>query len=134
MIDAKSKTSSDAKTVLVVEDEEVLRNMVRSILEDCGYRVLDAESGDQALELWREQGGKIDLLLTDIVLPRGISGTEVASRLREQHPQLKVAFTTGRAARDLDLKAFEKINARFLQKPYQHDDLIQMVRDALKGP
>ena len=131
MIDAKTKTIPDAKTILIVEDEGLLRDMMRSILEGCEYRVLDADTGGKALELWKEQDGKIDLLLTDIVLPRGISGMELARRLREQQPQLKVAFTTGRAAHDLDLEAFEKLDARFLQKPYQHGDLIQMVKETL---
>ena len=134
MTDTKAKAISKEKTILVVEDEGLLREMERSILEGCGYRVLDAESGGKALELWDEQGEKIDLLLTDIMLPSGISGLELAKRLVLRKPHLKVIFTTGRMVRDLDREAFGKINARFLQKPYQQADLIQIVSEALKAP
>jgi CheY-like chemotaxis protein len=134
MTETNFKTGSHGKIILVVEDEGLLREMERQILESCGYRILDAESGSKAMELWQEHQGKIDLLLTDIVLPNGISGLELARRLFERQSGLKVIFTTGRIVRDLDRDAFEKINARFLQKPYQHDDLILMVKDALKAP
>jgi CheY-like chemotaxis protein len=125
------KAISDTKTILVVEDEGLLRDMVRSILEGGGYRVLEADSGGNALEVWQAQEGKIELLLTDIMLPRGISGLELARRLQERQPHLKIIFTTGRAMRDLDRDAFEKINAQFLQKPYQHNELIQLVKNVL---
>jgi FixJ family two-component response regulator len=68
------------------------------------------------------------------VLPNGISGLELARRLQERQPGLKVIFTTGRARHDLDRDALGKINAWFLQKPYQPGDLIQMVKDVLKAP
>ena len=125
---------SDAKTVLVVEDEGLLRDMVRSFLEGCGHRVLEADSGSKALEVWKEREENIDLLLTDMVLPRGISGLELARGLLERRPQLKVIFTTGRLVSDLEREAFEKINAWFLQKPFQLGDLIQLVNEALKAP
>lgn len=134
MTDTKAKTISEAKTILVVEDEGLLRDMVRSFLEGCGHRVLDADSGSKALEVWKAQEGNVDLLLTDMVLPRGISGLELAGRLRQDKPCLKIIFTTGRLVSNVDREAFEKIKARFLQKPYQHGDLIQLVNEALKAP
>lgn len=134
MTEAKSNATADAKTILVVEDEELLRDMEHSILEGCGYRVLAAGSSGKALEVWNEEDGKIDLLLTDIVLPRGMSGLELAQQLFKRQPGLKVIFTTGRFLRDLDHQAFEKMNARFLQKPYQGEDLVQIVSEALEAP
>jgi CheY-like chemotaxis protein len=125
-------TDTNAKTILVVEDERLLRDMVRSILESCAYRVLEAESGGTALELWSAEGEKIDLLLTDIMLSRGMSGMELAKRLLKDKPGLKIIFSTGRILPDQEREAFE--NARFLQKPYQHSDLIKLVNQVLKAP
>jgi CheY-like chemotaxis protein len=123
--------NADAETILVVEDEVLLREIECSILESCGYRVLEADSSSKAMDVWNQQGEKIDLLLTDVVLPPGISGMELAKRLRDRQPRLKVIFTTGKVDHQLDEQTLERMNARFLQKPYQHTDLVQLVDDAL---
>ena len=123
--------NANAETILVVEDEVLLREIECSILESCGYRVLEADSSSKALDVWDQQGEKIDLLLTDVVLPPGISGLDLAKRLRDRQPRLKVIFTTGKIDHQLDDKTLERMNARFLQKPYQHTDLVQLVDDAL---
>jgi CheY-like chemotaxis protein len=123
--------NTNAETILVVEDEVLLREIECSILESCGYRVLEADSSSKALDVWNQQGEKIDLLLTDVVLPPGISGMELAKRLRDRQPRLKVIFTTGKVDLQLDDETLERMNARFLQKPYQHTDLVQLVDDAL---
>jgi CheY-like chemotaxis protein len=127
----KNLKNASAETILVVEDEVLLREIECSILESCGYRVLEADSSSKALDVWNQQGEKIDLLLTDMVLPPGISGMELAKRLRDRQPRLKVIFTTGKVDHQLDDKTLERMNARFLQKPYQHTDLVQLVDDAL---
>jgi DNA-binding NtrC family response regulator len=93
--------------------------------------VLEADSSSKAMDVWNQQGEKIDLLLTDVVLPPGISGMELAKRLRDRQPRLKVIFTTGKIDHQLDDETLERMNARFLQKPYQHTDLVQLVDDAL---
>ncbi|HXB60461.1 MAG TPA: response regulator [Candidatus Acidoferrales bacterium] len=123
--------NANAETILVVEDEVLLREIECSILESCGYRVLEADSSSKAMDVWNQQGEKIDLLLTDVVLPPGISGMELAKRLRDRQPRLKVIFTTGKVDLQLDDATLERMNARFLQKPYQHTDLVQLVDDAL---
>lgn len=127
----KNSKNSGAETILVVEDEVLLREIECSILESCGYRVLEADSSSKALDVWDQQGEKIDLLLTDVVLPPGISGMELAKRLRDRQPRLKVIFTTGKIDHQFDGETLERMNARFLQKPYQHTDLVQLVDDAL---
>lgn len=119
------------KTILVVEDEGVLREMERSILERCGYYVLEADSARKAFDLWMAHGRKIDLLLADIVLPRGITGIEIAKRLLDEQPQLKVIFTTGKVFRHAEQDALARMNALFLQKPFQQDDLVRVVGAAL---
>jgi CheY-like chemotaxis protein len=122
-----------AKTILIVEDEGVLREMERSLLENCGYCVLEADSGRKAFDLWRAQGQKIDLLIADVVLPHGITGVELAKRLLDSQPQLKVIFTTGKIFRQAEHEALAQMNAHFLQKPFQHNELIQVVNNALGG-
>ncbi|TAL07438.1 MAG: response regulator, partial [Verrucomicrobia bacterium] len=83
------------ETVLVVEDEPVLRDMAQMILEEYGYKVLTAGSGPDALDLWECSGEKIELLVTDMVMPNGVSGVELAERLLVISPNLKLVFTSG---------------------------------------
>ena len=82
------------KTILLVEDDEIMRKMTRKLLEEHGYRVVEAVDGDSALERVQDQHDGIDLLLTDVVM-RGSSGPELAARLGESHPSMKVVFMSG---------------------------------------
>jgi CheY-like chemotaxis protein len=119
------------ETILVVEDEPVLRDMARLILEDCGYRVLDAATGSEALRVWDRHQSPIDLLLTDMVMPDGMSGMDLAQRLRTARPQLKIIFASGYSMEELDTGFIHAGNALFLQKPYTHLTLPKAVRDSL---
>jgi CheY-like chemotaxis protein len=107
--------------------------MERSILEGCGYNIVEADTAKKAFDVWKEMDGRIDLMLTDITLPRGLTGVELAKRLLEDQPHLKVIFTTGRLINQADQQMLARMNARFLQKPFQHTDLIQVVNDMLGG-
>jgi CheY-like chemotaxis protein len=131
MIDVFLKKFPGAPTILVVEDETLLREMECSILESCGYNVLLAESGRRAFDLWKSQGERVDLLLADIVLPRGITGVELAKRLVDSQPSLKIIFTTGRILPHAEQEALAQMNARFLPKPFDQEALVQLVRDTL---
>ena len=122
------------ETVLVVEDEEALREMVGLVLTAQGYKVLCASSGVDALRLYEQAHHRIDLLLTDLVMPGGVMGGELAARLQAQNPDLKVVFTSGYspgiAGKDLSL-----LDGRnFLPKPYAIGKLAQTVREALDRP
>lgn len=117
--------------MLIVEDEALLREMECTILQESGYHVLEAESGRSALDVWNAEGDKIDLLLTDVMLPRGISGLELARRLYNRRPRLKIIFTTGRVTREADEQMMGRMKARLLQKPYEHQALIKLVNDTL---
>src|SRR5262249_38139057 len=86
------------ETILLVEDEPVLRELALVILKDYDYEVLEASSGVEALKVWDEQEGNIDLLLTDMVMPEGVSGRELAEMLRARKPDLKIIFTSGYSA------------------------------------
>src|SRR5260370_26748146 len=85
------------ETILVVDDEALVRSLARDILLGAGYRVLEAEDGERALRVAEEYPGAIDVLLTDVVLP-GINGKEFAARLTALRPDTKMIFMSGRAA------------------------------------
>jgi signal transduction histidine kinase/CheY-like chemotaxis protein/HAMP domain-containing protein len=119
------------ETILIVEDEPVLRSMARDILEECGYRILEASSGKDALDVWTRQAEKIDLLLTDMVMPDGISGVNLAEKLLAGQPNLKVVFTSGYTSSEVDRDMLARTHATFLQKPYTHGELARIVRDCL---
>ncbi|MGD0744335.1 MAG: ATP-binding protein [Verrucomicrobiota bacterium] len=121
------------ETIFLVEDEPVLREMARDILEGYGYRILEASSGKEALGKWTLTRGKIDLLLTDMIMPDGISGSELAQRLLAGQPHLKIIFTSGYTANEVNPEMLARTHARFLQKPYTHDMLAKIVRDTLDG-
>ncbi len=121
------------ETIFLVEDEPVLREMARDILEGYGYRILEASSGKEALGMWNQTRGKIDLLLTDMIMPDGVSGAELAQRLLARQPRLKIIFTSGYTANEVNPEMLAKTRARFLQKPYTHDMLAKIVRDTLDG-
>jgi CheY-like chemotaxis protein len=115
--------------VLVVEDESVVRGLVRGMLERSGYTVLDACNGDEAI-LLAGTGARIDLLLTDVAMP-SMSGRALAERLRSMLPRLRVLFTSGYSAGALREHGVLDHDSRILEKPYATDTLRQSVRDAL---
>ena len=117
--------------VLIVEDEPILRSMARDILEGYGYQILEASSGKEALEVWNRQASRIDLLLTDMVMPGGVSGVDLAEQLQASLPRLRVVFTSGYAANEVNREVLAKTHARFLPKPYTHDELAHTVRECL---
>jgi two-component system, cell cycle sensor histidine kinase and response regulator CckA len=120
-----------SETILVVEDEPALRELVAQILTEYGYRVLVAASGWEALSLWETESSRVSLLLTDVVMPQGLSGPDLADRLRCERPDLKVVYTSGYspevAGRDATL--FE--GPDFLAKPYRPARLAAVVRECL---
>ncbi len=116
------------ETILLVEDEPVLRELARVILQDYDYKVVEASNGVEALKVWDDHGGKIDLLLTDMVMPEGMTGRELAEELKLRKPDLKVIYTSGYSSevmgQDLGLR-----DIKFLQKPYPPPQLAQTVRE-----
>ena len=123
----------EKRVIFVVEDEPTLRALVRRVLERGGYEVIEAASGLAALELWNQKKSHVDLLLTDMVMPDGISGRQLAEKLKIDNPHLKVIYTTGYSP-DLmgkDVTLQEGVN--FLQKPYPPQKLVQTVRNGLES-
>jgi signal transduction histidine kinase/ActR/RegA family two-component response regulator/HAMP domain-containing protein len=119
------------ETILVVEDEPVLREMTRDILTECGYKILEASSGKDALAVWSRRTGQIDLLLTDMMMPEGLSGMDLAEKLLAGQPHLKIIFTSGYTANEISPEVLARTNAQFLQKPYSRANLAKTVRDCL---
>jgi len=120
-----------SETILAVEDEHAVRRLIRRVLEGRGYRVLEAESGVDALHVWEKHAGEVDLLLTDMVMPEGVGGRDLAGRLQTERPGLRVIFTSGYSAEiaGRELSLLEGQN--FLQKPFSPQRLLDAVRRAL---
>ncbi len=119
------------ETVLVVEDETLLRELVREILQAGGYRVLDAGTGREALQLWEKHGKDVNLLLTDIALPDGLSGRDLAAKLQKDNPRLPVIFSSGYTQESMERQDQAGQDQMFLSKPYRPADLARVVRAAL---
>lgn len=118
------------ETILVVEDEAVLREMAKTILESCGYRVLEAGSGPEALRAYATHERGIDLVLTDMVMPEGMSGLDLAHTLLQDRPTLPIVFASGYSMEDMDTHIMRRGN-QYLQKPYTHFSLAKAVRESL---
>jgi two-component system, cell cycle sensor histidine kinase and response regulator CckA len=126
-------TKAGSETVLVVEDEEGVRRLLRHVLESRGYQVLEAADGEQALRVYRETDGRVQLVLTDMIMPR-MGGRELALRLTEMVPDLKIVFMSGYTD-DVLLRTGELGRGMsFLQKPLRPETLAAKVREALDAP
>ena len=117
------------ETILLVEDETSLRALAAHLLESCGYTVLEASSGEQALEVSRQQRD-IHLLFTDVVMP-GISGRVLADQLVKQRPQLKVVYTSGYTGQTVGAHGVLAEGSHFLPKPFTRETLARKIREAL---
>ena len=115
--------------VLLVEDEETVRRLTRTILERCGYAVIVAANGREGLAICESHGATIDLLLTDVLMP-GLGGRELAERAALIRPGMKVLFMSGHT-QDMVLKEGINQGTPFLQKPLLPADLAHKVREVL---
>jgi len=109
----------------------VLREMARDFLTDCGYRVLEARSGREALQIWQQHRTAIQLLLTDMKMPEGVSGMELAERMLAEQPGLHVIFTSGYSDDVIRPEFLARTHSRFLAKPYAYTELVRQVRECL---
>ncbi len=127
----EQKIVGGTETILLVEDEAAVRSLARTILRQSGYHVLEASSGVEALSVWKNHHAEISLLLTDIVMPDGISGRDLAGRLRLERPHLATVFTSGYDPDKDGLEAELGNEVSFLPKPYSPQKLLSAVRDGL---
>jgi PAS domain S-box-containing protein len=120
-----------SETILLVEDDPAVRVSVRRSLTQLGYRVIEAPSGVKAVEVWKENRDEIRLLLTDLMMPDGMSGRDLAQRILRENPELKVVYMSGYSA-DVVGKDFPmKEGIDFLTKPFAAHALAQTVRNCL---
>jgi PAS domain S-box-containing protein len=130
---ASTRLPRGTETILVVEDEAPVRLFVSRLLERCGYRIFRAENGLDALVIWEQQKQHIHLLLTDIIMPGGLNGYELAGRLLAEKPDLKVIYTSGYTG-DFSGKRSTLIEGKnFLQKPYPPQRLAEILRQTLNA-
>jgi hypothetical protein len=117
------------ETILFVDDEAILRNLGRTMLERNGYRVLLAEDGVQALELYQEHRDRVDLIILDLTMPR-LSGRDTFRALRAINPEVQVLFASGYSPEQLSTEEHEQI-AGFVAKPYRPRELALIIRETL---
>jgi CheY-like chemotaxis protein len=118
------------ETMLLVEDEAMVREISRQVLEMCGYTVLEAQHGVEALSIFQEEKDKIDLMITDVIMPQ-MGGRELVERVKQTHPQLRVLFTSGYT--DDAIVRHDVIDAGtyFIPKPFTPGALAHKVREVL---
>jgi CheY-like chemotaxis protein len=128
--DPPQERSGGTETVLLVEDEDNVRDLCVRILKKSGYRVFQAGNGDEALSLATGYGERIDLLLTDVVMP-GMNGPELASRVTRIHPETRVLFTSGYTDNAIMSHGVLDEGVSFINKPYSPSALARKVREVL---
>jgi CheY-like chemotaxis protein len=119
------------ETILMVEDDAFLHSSVHKILSELGYHVLEAFNGVEALKIWEQQGEAVQLLLTDLVMPGGMTGKLLGEKMLAQNPKLKVIYISGYSAAiaSKDFPLEEGVN--YLTKPFSSQRLAQLVRKRL---
>jgi DNA-binding response OmpR family regulator len=116
--------------ILVADDEVLIRNLVTLLMQQEGYLVLAAADGHEGLELSRKYPGKIDMLITDVQMPR-LNGTDLCAHLMQERPGIKVLIMSGA---DVSVIVSQNVNLPFLPKPFDGQALKMRVRELLAGP
>ncbi|MDZ4815823.1 MAG: response regulator [Verrucomicrobiota bacterium] len=132
-VEAVTELVSGIETVLVVDDEESVRDIIVDVLENCGYKVLQACDGEQAIQVAGQHEGKINIVVTDLVMPR-MGGRELAESLRPFHPDLKVLYMSGYSGNAAFTPGSIEREIAFLAKPFTISGLSVKVREVLDGP
>jgi CheY-like chemotaxis protein len=123
--------AAGTETVMVVEDDRIVLNLVERILKERGYKVLCASNGEEALGLARQIGCDLDILVTDVVMP-GLNGRELHGKIKELCPDTKVLFMSGYTDNVIIHKGFVDEGVKFLQKPFTVKELSEKIRETLE--
>jgi DNA-binding NtrC family response regulator len=132
MDDTSQKPQTGASTVLLVDDDEGIRGLLRDTLERNGYRVLEARFTSDALLIGRRHEGPIHVMIADVMMP-GINGRELADMFTASRPQMKVLYISGYPLEVVREKLRQPDMDAFLQKPFAPDALLRKVRDLLEA-
>ena len=125
-----SKRALPPKRVLLVEDHDSVRNVLRAILEEAGYEVLAAARPTEALALCANRGSSLDLVVADFVLP-DMDGPELLEQIRKVHPGIPALYISGYLKDDVRERRFSEPGAAFMQKPFHAEAFLRTVRDLL---
>jgi DNA-binding NtrC family response regulator len=131
---AKAETSPRSTTILVVEDDAAVRRLVTRYLTLHGFHILCADDGLEAQRVWAEHKDDITLLFTDVVMPNGLSGSDLYERLTAEKPDLKTLFTSGYNVELTAENGHLREGIHFIQKPYRPDQLLAMISQVLRAP
>jgi CheY-like chemotaxis protein len=129
---AMAKPGQPRETILLAEDESLVRRVVARILERAGYRVFSAANGQEALAMCDGIEGGIDVLVSDVVMP-GIGGKELATRMMAKFPDLKVLFMTGYTDDEILRKGILDQSRALILKPFAPEDFLRCLREILSG-
>jgi len=132
-VERTRKAIRGSETILIVEDDAALLRLSTRILRSAGYQVLMAAEGAEALRVLEDHDGPVDLLLTDVVMP-GMGGRELAGRLADIRPEIKVLYTSGYTDDTILRHGVLERTAHFISKPYKQTELTHKVRAVLDGP
>ncbi|HEV8303825.1 MAG TPA: CHASE domain-containing protein [Gemmatimonadales bacterium] len=124
--------AAGSETILLVEDEDAVRTLARKALERRGYEVLEARHGEEGIDVSRNHGDRIDLVVTDIIMPR-LGGPEMVERLRIERPELKVLYVSGYSPVAIEIHGVRGENSAFIAKPFTPDSLISGVQALLNS-
>ena len=125
------QTGEVKKTVFVIDDEEIIRDMTTDMLTDMGYNVLTAEDGLAALTTFERAHQDIDVVLLDMILP-GMTGEEIFGRLQQIKPEIKVIFSSGFSIEEVPQELFVDDTTDFIEKPYRIGDLLDKISGILE--
>ncbi len=126
----KGLVQGGTDTILLAEDDAGVRNLSKIILEKAGYTVLAAVDGEEALRVFKDHADEIDLALLDVIMPK-LGGRAVFNHILEQRPDIRVLFSSGYSMNAVHTDFVLDKGMQLIQKPYQRDDLLRRIRDAL---
>ncbi len=132
-VDDEDLRAEQPSVILLAEDEDAVRSLVRTLLEQHGYTVVAARDGEDALEAAAAYAGRIDLVLTDVVMPR-LGGRDLVQRLGAVRPDIRALFMSGYTADTVLRQGIMRDGLAFLQKPFKGRHLLRAVRDVLRVP
>jgi two-component system, cell cycle sensor histidine kinase and response regulator CckA len=124
------KRYTGGETILLVEDDPGVRDLTSAVLKEQGYKVISAENGMDALQLYDKTADKPNLLLTDVIMP-GMSGRQLADKLLVKNPAIKVVYFSGYTEDGIVHHGVLDSEANFIHKPFSHATLIRKIRDVL---
>ncbi len=127
----EEKPPRGTETILVVEDEFPLRELINTVLTSLGYRILEAATGVKALEIWHHHKHEIDLVLTDIIMPEGMTGRDLLEKIHAEKPDLKAIYTSGYSSDIVGKSFLLKEGVNYLQKPFVPQKLARAIRQCL---